>query len=160
MRALPVRVESSEPWVTNRLQLDGGELLLRGRRTLHAALAKRSTVSLHWPREASSREISPGQVSERKSGGSNKKGEALSRTRVLDLLVELERLARKVSADVEEYPVVVMKSLERSGAGEVRGRFNLYAVAPQNANSYVACRLVVVDEQNLLAFKNRVATTK
>src|SRR5207245_5766999 len=69
----------------------------------------------------------------------DEKGEALSRTRVLDLLIELERLARKVSADVEEYPVVVMKSLERSGAGEVRGRFNLYAVAPQNANSYVAC---------------------
>jgi len=90
----------------------------------------------------------------------DEKGEALSRTRVLDLFVELERLARKVSADVEEYPVVVMKSLERSGAGEVRGRFNLYAVAPQNANSYVACRLVVVDEQNLLALKNRVAATK
>jgi len=90
----------------------------------------------------------------------HEKGEALSRTRVLDLLIELERLARKVSADVEEYPVVVMKSLERSGAGEVRGRFNLYAVAPQNANSYVACRLVVVDEQNLLALKNRVAATK
>jgi len=90
----------------------------------------------------------------------DEKGEALSRTRVLDLLVELERLARKVSADVEEYPVVVMKSLERSGAGEVRGRFNLYAVAPQNTNSYVASRLVVVDEQNLLALKNRVAATK
>jgi len=90
----------------------------------------------------------------------DEKGEALSRTRVLDLFVELERLARKVSADVEEYPVVVMKSLERSGAGEVRGRFDLYAVAPQNANSYVACRLVVVDEQNLLALKNRVAATK
>ena len=42
----------------------------------------------------------------------------------------------------------------------VRGRFNLYAVAPQNANSYVACKLVVVDEQNLLALKNRVAATK
>ena len=90
----------------------------------------------------------------------DEKGEALSRTGVLDLLVELERLARKVSANVEEYPVVVMKSLERSGAGEVRDRFNLYAVAPQNANSYVARRLVVVDEQNLLALKNRVAATK
>jgi len=90
----------------------------------------------------------------------HEKGEALSRTHALDLFVELERLARKVSADVEEYPVVVMKSLERSGAGEVRGRFNLYAVAPQNTNSYVASRLVVVDEQNLLALKNRVAATK
>ena len=44
--------------------------------------------------------------------------------------------------------------------GEVRDRFNLYAVAPQNSNSYLACRLVVVDEQNLLALKNRVAATK
>src|SRR5439155_13549555 len=104
------------------LQLDADESLLRGRRKHSCSLRKSlyGLTPLSLPRFRDS--DFQGPVAREVDWWPDEKGEALSRTRVLDLLVELERLARKVSADVEEYPVVVMKSLERSGAGEVRDR--------------------------------------
>src|SRR3989442_10820089 len=51
----------------------GDELLLRGRRTLHAAFANRFTVSLHCPCQSSATVTSRGQLRERQTGGPTRK---------------------------------------------------------------------------------------
>jgi hypothetical protein len=75
-----------------------------------------------------------------------------------NLLVELECFSRQVSAHVEQYQVIHIWLPERPCCRETIGGVYLDTMTLQNSDSHVACSLVTIDEENLLALKNRLAT--
>ena len=68
-----------------------------------------------------------------------------------NLLVELECFSRQVSAHVEQYQVIHIGLPEKPCCRETIGRVYLDATTLQNPDPHVACSLVTIDKENLLA---------
>lgn len=81
---------------------------------------------------------------------SDQEGEALSRTRTLDLAVEFERLSGKMSANIQQNQVVNIGLPKKPRSGESLGGMYLDAMTLQNPDPHVARRLVPVDEEDFL----------
>jgi hypothetical protein len=90
--------------------------------------------------------------------GPDQEDNALPGTCVLNLLVEFERVASRVSPDVEHHEIIDMGLPEKSGGGELFGFMHFYSATSQDGSAYFARGLAVVDQQNFLAFENLAAT--
>jgi hypothetical protein len=98
-----------------------------------------------------------GRPSQRKEGWrADEKHDALARTRVLDLEVEIESLSGDMSTRIKQYQFVNLGSPQRSRGSEAVSRINVNAVPSQDAGADVASALKGCDEKNFLVIENRV----
>lgn len=74
---------------------------------------------------------------------------------VLDFEVELERISRKMSTNIEQYQVVELGSPQKPRPGEILGDVYLDAVTLQDTYAHIAGGLVGIDEENFLTIENR-----
>jgi hypothetical protein len=77
---------------------------------------------------------------------------------LLDLLVEFERLPRRVSPNVEHYEVIYPGLPKRSRCGDPFGGMHCDSMTPQDRSAYLARSPGAIDEENLLIGKSRAAT--
>src|SRR5437870_11325177 len=81
----------------------------------------------------------------------DEKGEALPRTCVPDLFIELERLSRELPTHIQEHQVVAMRLPENARPLQAVCGIYLDTVTAQNVLSHLARRLSFVNQQNLFA---------
>ena len=87
----------------------------------------------------------------------NEKDEVFLGAGSLNLLIELEGLAGKVSPHVEQYETVQTRLPQKSRRAEAVGGMDLHAATPHYASSQLPGRLVRVNEENFHPPKNLTA---
>lgn len=77
---------------------------------------------------------------------------------MLDSEVEIERISREMSTNIQQDQIVELGSPQKPRSREILGDMHLDAVTLQDACAHVAGKLVKIDEENFLVIENREAT--